>query len=338
MTYSRMMSLCVKVRKKDTNDAVQMLIRHGNLNSDLKIAQDGDFSYIPVRNKEGKFIFMSREFEYRMGAAKQNSFDSKAFMETFREPSKRRWIKLGNALIIKSEYIRSRRSRNLSRIAEAIGVESIYEDMGISKSIVRTPEYRLIYGHGGIITHRENGVLFSFNPALTMFSPGNINVRVDISKIDIYDKVVFDMFAGIGYFSLPIAKYGHLRRLYASEINPVSYSFLEMNIRKNRVQEKISPFLGDCRLAFPGVKADLIIMGHFDSPNYIASALVHSHAGTLINFHVLSDGRVDTIQNSLQSKAKNLDALIDPLDVKVVKSYGPKIYHLSVMMRVARFL
>ena len=47
------------------------------------------------------------------------------------------------------------------------------------------------------------------------------------------------MFAGIGYFSLPIGKHSNPEKIYSIELNPVSYTFLEKNIKLNHLEEKI---------------------------------------------------------------------------------------------------
>ena len=44
------------------------------------------------------------------------------------------------------------------------------------------------------------------------------------------------MFAGIGYFTIPIAVHSNVKKIYAIEINPVSYNFLCENIKLNKVE------------------------------------------------------------------------------------------------------
>ncbi len=339
MVRQRTKSICARVHKGVAEDAIHKLAIFGNINEQLKIMRDGDFIFIPVKKREGDFEFSMRSFERRQISIMKDLFASRAFRETFAGDAKRRWVHLGDAMIIKHEYIRYRKSRNLEKIARSLNVRSIYEDMGISGNTERTPECSLIYGPGGETFHRENGIVFAFDPSTTMFSPGNVNVRGRLSGIDLNGKVIFDMFAGIGYFSLPLTKRWSLKKVYASEINPVSYSFLKKNVIMNKSQDIIVPFLGDCRIAFPDIKANMIIMGHFDSLNYISSALMHSQIGTLINFHVLcASARSDQTHRSIQERARSLGALVDPVESSVVKSYSPRVDHVSLTVRVSKFL
>ncbi len=90
----------------------------------------------------------------------------------------------------------------------------------------RRPKMELIAGEGSITEHKENGCVFRLDVSKVMFSLGNQAERMRVARL-VYDgEVVVDMFAGIGYFSIPIAVHSNARRIYAIEINPDSYHFL----------------------------------------------------------------------------------------------------------------
>src|SRR5947199_10136797 len=98
--------------------------------------------------------------------------------------------------------------------------------------------------------------------------------------------VVADLFAGIGYFTLPIAARGRAERIYACELNPTSYAYLVRNMRLNRVTNVV-PLLGDCRAVVPRSTADWVIMGHFDAREYLDVAFdALRRQGTII-YHEL---------------------------------------------------
>jgi tRNA (guanine37-N1)-methyltransferase len=60
-------------------------------------------------------------------------------------------------------------------------------------------------------------------------------------------EVVVNMFAGIGCFSLIIAKHSSVSKVYSIDINPTAFKFMKENIRINRVYGKVAPILGDAR-------------------------------------------------------------------------------------------
>lgn len=59
-----------------------------------------------------------------------------------------------------------------------------------------------------------------------MFSAGNISERHRIAKLNCEGQIVVDMFAGIGYFTLPYLVHARAEFLYACEWNPYAVEAL----------------------------------------------------------------------------------------------------------------
>lgn len=58
-------------------------------------------------------------------------------------------------------------------------------------------------GDDGWVTHQENGIVYSFDATKCMFSSGNLSEKRRMAHLDCRDEIVVDLFAGIGYFTLP---------------------------------------------------------------------------------------------------------------------------------------
>lgn len=56
-----------------------------------------------------------------------------------------------------------------------------------------------------------------------------------------------DLFAGVGPFSILIAKTVKDTKVYAVDINPEAVELLKKNVRFNRVQDRVVPILADAR-------------------------------------------------------------------------------------------
>jgi tRNA (guanine37-N1)-methyltransferase len=60
-------------------------------------------------------------------------------------------------------------------------------------------------------------------------------------------EVVVNMFAGVGCFSIIIAKHSDAAKVYSIDINPVAVGYMRENIRLNKVYGKVVPLLGDAK-------------------------------------------------------------------------------------------
>jgi tRNA wybutosine-synthesizing protein 2 len=201
----------------------------------------------------------------------------------------------------------------------------------------RKPQIRVIAGDKNIETvQKEHGILYKLDVNEIMFAKGNLNERNRIAKLVTKNETVVDMFAGIGYFSLGIAKLSKPNKVYAFEINPVAYDYLKENIKLNKVEDKIIPILGDCVVEIPklGRIADRTIMGLLPScKEYLIDAMKVIKPNGTIHYH----GNAKN-WNELFDDVKTAAAIegfkVELIDKVKVKSYAPKIYHWVLDCRI----
>ena len=94
-------------------------------------------------------------------------------------------------------------------------------------------------------THLEYGCKYFLDIAKVYFSPRLSQEHNRVASLTIADEVVVDLFAGVGPFSIPIAKKNPTAKVYSIDINPSAIEFLEKNIKLNRADANIKPLLGD---------------------------------------------------------------------------------------------
>jgi tRNA (guanine37-N1)-methyltransferase len=63
------------------------------------------------------------------------------------------------------------------------------------------------------------------------------------------------MFAGVGTFSVLMAKHGGAQTVFSIDVNPIAVEYMQTNIRLNRVQSQVAPILGDAKQVIQGLKS-----------------------------------------------------------------------------------
>ncbi|MDO5824943.1 MAG: class I SAM-dependent methyltransferase family protein [Methanosphaera sp.] len=201
----------------------------------------------------------------------------------------------------------------------------------------REPEVELLYGESTETVHKENYCKFKLDVSKVMWSKGNTNERKRMSTLPEDGETIIDMFAGIGYFTIPMAVHSNPEKIYAIEINPNSYRFLCENVKLNKVEDIVEPILGDCsRQDFDHI-ADRIMMGYIGGTHhYLDSAMKYLKRGGIIHYHestpepILFERPVERVRCA----ADKVDRKIEVLNKRSIKKYSPGVYHTVVDIRV----
>ncbi|WP_336336094.1 class I SAM-dependent methyltransferase [Haloarcula brevis] len=218
----------------------------------------------------------------------------------------------------------------------------------------REPSVEVIAGDGDTETvHTEHGTRYAMDLAKVMFSPGNKAERARMGEIVAPEERVLDMFAGIGYFTLPMARAG--ARVTAVERNPTAFRYLVENVRLNGVDERVHAYRADCRDVVPGFaeegRADRVVMGYYEasapraadsrappdaSHEYLDSALDALAPGGVLHMHEATPDALvfDRPIERLETAAAEADRDIEVLDTRRVKEYSEGVAHVVVDARV----
>jgi len=214
---------------------------------------------------------------------------------------------------------------------------------GIKKK-TRKPDIEIIAGckqrNSTQTLHKEYGCQFLLDVSEIMWSKGNKEERVRLIKLAKPKEVVVDMFAGIGYFSIFLAKYSKSEKIYSIDINPKAIDYLRKNVWLNNVENKIEILEGDC-MKFARLlekTADRIIMGYlFDTEKFLPSALKIAKKRCLIHFHRLAkEGEIEKIKEKIVKIGKKQNCNIKISNVRKVKSYKPKVLHLVFDLKITK--
>jgi tRNA (guanine37-N1)-methyltransferase len=164
---------------------------------------------------------------------------------------------IGDIAIIK---MHNGNNTNAEALANSIlsihrGVKSVFIQDSPILGEFRVRKLRLVAGENKTITrHRESGCVFAVNVENCYFSPRLLYERSRIAGLVKPRETVVNMFAGVGCFSIIIAKTVGQSKVFSIDVNPVAVQFMKENIRINRVFGKVVPLLGDSKEI---IKADL---------------------------------------------------------------------------------
>jgi tRNA (guanine37-N1)-methyltransferase len=93
--------------------------------------------------------------------------------------------------------------------------------------------------------YREYGCVFKVDLEKCYFSPRLSYERMRIAKQVKPGEAIVNMFAGVGCYSILIAKHSQASRIYSIDLNPDAVQYMLENILLNRVHDRVIPIHGD---------------------------------------------------------------------------------------------
>jgi tRNA (guanine37-N1)-methyltransferase len=209
----------------------------------------------------------------------------------------------------------------------------------------RVRELKLLAGEVKTIAkYRESGCVFAVDVEKCYFSPRLSYERARIARLVESGETVVNMFAGVGCFSIIIAKIVPQTQVFSIDINPTAFHFMGENVRVNRVFGKVAPLLGDAKDLIKTQllgKADRVLMPlpekALEYLPYAVSSLKAS--GGWIHFHDFQhaageESPVDKTKHKVAQKLAALDIGYRFVFSRVVRSTGPNWFQTVLDIQV----
>jgi tRNA (guanine37-N1)-methyltransferase len=304
-------SISVKLPKKHGERAIQLLVRLNLLNRKLVPLTTNDSIFLPLvrapKPKEqgeieeaiGKHVLFNAKFRIRSTTI--GSFDEilarKIPPDVVPLVSKSFDI-IGDIAIIE---LHPSAEPYEQTIAEALtqvhkSVRTVFSKAGPITDSLRLRPLHLVLGENRSETiHKEHGCRFKVDVSKAFFSPRLSSEHKRIADQVAPGEFVLDMFAGIGPFSVLIAKRLDKVTVHAIDANPEAAKLIEENARLNRVQDKITVWSGDAhQLVTENLsrQADRVIMNHpSEAKNFLedAAQAINPSGGTA-HYYTFADG------------------------------------------------
>lgn len=250
---------------------------------------------------------------------------------------------LGNIVIVNfNEGVSSKQKKKFAQkvLDENKSVRTVLEKVGKVKGRLRKAQTKFLLGEKTKeVRYKENGCVFRFNVDKTYFSPRLSNDRKEVSKLIKKNERVLVMFAGVGPYSIVIAKNSNARKVVSNEINRIANSYARKNAVLNKVSEKIVFWDGDAKRISKkkkGEKFDFIVMAR---PNlkdtFLSSALSFCKRGTRIYYHGFCNvEEAKRLVQDLKEEAKKIGRNIKVIRTKKIGEIAPYKIRLGIYFRV----
>lgn len=321
-----MESLCIRVPKKEGERARQKLIELGAIDKNLKIKAQGEDLLIPVTVEiEGEEIEIA---DFEKLRKEKSLVEALGFSPAYEV--------IGDIAII-DQY-----QSEAEQVAEVLihqkKIKTVLRAASAVEGEYRTRDYAYLAGERRTETlYRENKCRYLLDVAKMYFTPRLATERMRIAnEVKNGDKVV-DMFAGVGPFSILIAKKNPDSHVVAIDKNPVAIKYLRENVRLNRVKN-IDVREGDVREQSRGISdADHVIMNLPQSGfDFLDAAFDIIKKGGVIHFYAIAheDDIFEGIWKKIEESAGRFDLRLIPLEKRIVRPYAPYQYNICIDFQV----
>jgi len=328
----------LRVKKGRAEELRQKLLEKGILDEKMKILADGDSVLIPITKKAefpgAEIVDVAGEpkeqkpaslKEALTGTLKEEelalvptSFDIIGDIAILEIPDELQSKKkaIGEALLTTFKNIKTAAAKKTK-----IGTE------------YRTRELEILAGEPRKETeHREHGCIYRLNVETCYFSPRLGSERLRVAEQCKPGERILVMFAGVGPYTVLIAKRTKPKEICAIELNPEAVRYLEENSRINKVN--IHSVLGDVKKETPKLgEFDRIIMPlPKDAGDFLDVALPALKKGGVIHFYDFSHNEEESIEK-VKEICAGLNQKIEVLNAVKCGSYSPHMYRICVDFR-----
>jgi len=349
--------LTIKVPLQHIEEVREILMETEIISRKYKILTENNFGYIPIKTQENKNI----EKELKKNTKEKINFEivDKNLKEVKKQPksisehlkgklTEKEINDLKTSFDIIGDIVILEIPQNLENQKNIIGNatlnftkrKSVFMKKSAIGGITRTRTLEFIAGEDNSETiHKEHGVRLKLDTKKVYFSPRLATERKRLSEQVKEGEIILDMFAGIGPFSILIAK-EHKVNIYATDINKEAIEYMKANIKLNKLKGEIYPILGDINRVAKDefikgkIKFDRIIMNlPGTAKDFLELAISLINNNGIIHYYEFSDGyesAIKRIEKIVKKENKNFKVLA----TRKVKSSSPKEWHIVVDVKI----
>jgi tRNA (guanine37-N1)-methyltransferase len=213
--------------------------------------------------------------------------------------------------------------------------KSVFAQTSAVQGDYRIRRLEHLAGDNSVITeYKEHGCRFKVDVTKTYFSPRLSTERMRVSKMITDNEIITNMFAGVGTYSILIAKNNKSCKVYSIDSNPVANELALINAKLNKVQGQIIPICGDAREVIirqlKGTSTRVLMPLPEKAKEFVDFAVMalKENGGTVHYFaHVKAPSKKLALDNAaLDVKHAFINHDYKIVSTRVVREVGPRLY------------
>ena len=217
----------------------------------------------------------------------------------------------------------------------------VLKQVGPVESRYRTRKLEWVAGENRTETvHREFGCQYRVDLKTMYFSPRLGYERRRVASLVSPGECVLNFFAGVGCFSIMIARHARASKIYSLDLNPAAVRYHALNNVLNEVRDRIDLICGDAtRIASTSLAgcANRVLLPlpdlALDSLAIAKGTLVNGHGVVHCYVFVESDSRPEAGNDALRKSTMALEriqAIREKTRTRVVRNVGPRRYQVCL--------
>jgi len=331
---------CIKVPKKKGEPVRRVLLELEILDHSVKIASDEMSLYLPLIREltpeELENLPEAAEpeiYEFEAQEVKPTPEDLLGFSPCYEV--------IGDIALLEDE---NPEPETASKIADALlrtqpNVKTVLKPLTPVIGEFRVREFEVVAGDARTETiHREYGCRYKIDLAKAYFTPRLSTERSRILTWVKEGETVVDMFAGVGPYSILIAKKASPAKVVAIDKNPEAVRLLRENISLNSVKN-IEAIEGDAREEaekFAGIADHVIMNLPHSAHEFLDSSVLLTKPGGIIHYYGITpeddlfEGSIKMIREAAERAGRDIEVL----ENRTVRSYAPHQYNICIEARI----
>ena len=331
---------CIKIPKKKGEPVRRILLELEILDNSLKIGSDEIFLYLPLSRElsQIEFEILPEEaelidFDFDLQQKKPVPEDLLGFSPSYEV--------IGDIALLEDPDLDKEKA---SKIADALlqtqpNIKTVLKPLTPVIGEFRIREFEVIAGEPRTETiHREYGCRYKVDLARAYFTPRLSTERSRILSWIKEGDTVVDMFAGVGPYSILLAKSKKPSKVIAIDKNPDAVHYLKENITLNSVKN-IEAIEGDAReeaKKFAGTADHVIMNLPHNAYEFLDSAVLLTKPGGIIHYYGITpeDDLFESSIKLIKEAAERAGRQVEVLEKRIVRSYAPYQYNICIEVRI----